>query len=232
MTRFPELEQHGVRLAAISGFEDGDCGFRADDPADREAFVTGCGISEDSVVGVKQVHGTEILIADSRNGGEGAWDNPATHTADGIVTNLPGLTLAIAVADCVPVYLFAPDVRAIGLLHAGREGTLNAISAKGVQRLVETYAAAPKNLIALIGPSICGKCYEVSQKMADAFRSKGYPAAVRHLDLWAINRQQLLSAGLPPRNIHTVNICTLEDPRFHSHRESVTSARNLALLEL
>ena len=229
MVRFPFLEDIGVRVAAISTRDEGDCGYNTEDRTGRERLFAGCGVDPESVVGVGQVHGDEILVADDGHGGQGTWTAPNV-AADGIVTNVPGITISISVADCVPVYLFALDVGAIGLLHAGRAGTLLGIAAKGVRLLSERYGASRGSIWAVVGPSICGGCYEVSPEMAEHFRAAGLIARERHIDLWASNRVQLERVGVPAEQIHVAGMCTAEEGELFSFRRDATAARNLALL--
>lgn len=231
MVRFPFLEDHGVRVAAVSTRDEGDCGYKAPERTGRERLFAGAGVPADSVVGVRQVHGDEILVADETHAGQGAWSVPEV-VADGIVTATPGITLSISVADCVPVYLFASDVGAIGLLHAGRAGTLLGIAVKGVRLLSECYGASIAGMRAVVGPSICGGCYEVSPELAAEFEAAGLVAQGRHIDLWASNRVQLEAAGIPAAQIGVSGLCTAEDGRLFSYRRDATAARNLGVFSV
>jgi hypothetical protein len=152
--------------------------------------------------------------------------------ADGLITRDQGVVLSIAVADCVPVFLYAANPRAIALVHAGRAGTLENISGVAVRMLQDAYGCDPGSIRAVIGPSICGDCYEVAPEMAEAFRAAGYIARGRHVDLWATNRQQLLECGVGAGMIVVSGCCTLEDDRLYSFRRDRTAERNLAVLAL
>lgn len=87
-----------------------------------------------------------------------------------MITNVPGLTLATFYADCVPLYFVDPVKRAIGLSHSGWRGTVGKIGKKTVERMEETYGSNPADIRAVIGPSICQDCYEVSVDVIDEFR--------------------------------------------------------------
>ncbi len=94
---------------------------------------------------------------------------PKYDHIDGLVTNLPGVTLVTAHADCIPLYLADPVKKAIGLLHAGWKGTLYNIASEGLRLMRENYGTNPADVIAVAGPGICGSCYEVDGEVAEKF---------------------------------------------------------------
>ena len=87
--------------------------------------------------------------------------------ADAIITHLTNIPLLITAADCVPILLFCPEKKILGLVHAGWRGTALAIVEKAVIAMQENYLARPSQIIAAIGPAIGQKNYEVSQEIAD-----------------------------------------------------------------
>ncbi len=100
-------------------------------------------------------------------------------TGDGLVTNVPGLLLAIQSADCLPVLLADPKRRAVGALHAGWRGTLARIVEKGKMR--HAFGSEPAELMAAIGPGIHSCCYEVGNELRDKFDSQfSYSADLFH----------------------------------------------------
>lgn len=208
----------------MSGAEDGNCSVHPEADADRRAFLTRTGADPARAITMAQLHGSTVLAV-----GEGEAGRIAGE-ADGLATNIPGLPLCVSVADCVPVLLYSPGPAAIAVLHSGREGTYQNIVRAGVQLLCDRYSCHPGGLHAVIGPSICGKAYEVSPEMAQRFRNAGYPVEHRHLDLPAMVASQLLRAGVAPERIHREDICTFQDTRFHSYRRDATPERNLAVL--
>lgn len=232
MLRFAEFERLGLRLACMSDASDGDCATRPENAETRRAFVAAAGMAA-TPCSPRQVHGTRVWYLD-------AMPEPETEVpeADTVLTNLPGLPIGVTVADCVPVFLYAPDAGAGGVVHAGRVGTLKGITAATVDALRKHYGAAAGEIHALIGPSAGPCCYEVSTPMAQEFHAQGFPVRGRHLDLWAANRLQLEAAGVPPEHITLVEHCTIcgqgapVTAPFHSYRRTGTSARNLAVLVL
>jgi YfiH family protein len=95
-----------------------------------------------------------------------------TLTGDGLVTDTPGLVLAVQTADCLPVILVDRKRRAVGVFHAGWRGTVKRIVEKGVGEMRRHFASDPKNLIAAIGPGVRGCCYEVGQEVRINFESQ------------------------------------------------------------
>lgn len=170
---------------------------------------------------VWQVHGDKILCADAPR------DPDSPHQkADGILTQNSGLTLFMRFADCVPILLFDPVKRVIGIVHAGWQGTAKLIGMKAIGKMTECFGSKPEDIFAGIGPSICQRCYPVGAEVYDAFMDAYGEAGEqyfmdiqgsRHLNLWAANRNTLRSAGV--NQIEVSGLCTacqLGD--WYSHR--------------
>ena len=88
---------------------------------------------------------------------------------DGMITDIPGITLVTFFADCVPLYFLDPVHKAIGLSHSGWRGTVKRMGQVTVDAMKEAFGTRPEDIIACIGPSICGDCYEVGEEVADEF---------------------------------------------------------------
>ena len=180
-----------------------------------------------------QVHGTEVAVLDSDGftGNGHPIPGAAFPTADAMVAVGEGAAargLAVMVADCVPVVLAArcagdgpaQGEPIVAVAHAGRPGVEQGVIAAVVGRM---RAAGAGNIAAWLGPSVCGRCYEVPEAMRArvgemvpetfASTSWGTPA----LDLPAGVLAQLAALGVAAR---PSGICTLEDPRWYSHRRS------------
>jgi polyphenol oxidase len=96
----------------------------------------------------------------------------AQLSGDGVVTNVPGMLLAIKTADCFPILLADPEQLAVGAFHAGWRGTLARIIEKGVGVMRKEFGSDPGDIKAAIGPGIHGCCYEVSEELRDQFESQ------------------------------------------------------------
>ncbi|MBX6387780.1 MAG: peptidoglycan editing factor PgeF [Frankia sp.] len=168
---------------------------------------------------LRQVHGATVvtLRADAAEAETEADAEPPE--ADAMVTDRPGLGLAVLVADCVPVLFSGPGV--VGVAHAGRAGLAAGVVGATVAALAGL-GAEPGRLRAVVGPSVCGRCYEVPAAMRDEVAAlvpgtasvtrAGTPA----LDLRAGVVGQLRAAGV--RDIAVTGRCTVEDPALFSHR--------------
>lgn len=156
-----------------------------------------------------------------------------------MVTNVPGLVLATFYADCVPLYFVDPVHRAIGLSHSGWRGTAAKIGKVTVGKMNEEYGTDPKDIYSAIGPSICQKCYEVSEDVILEFQKsfeKKYWDSLFYikengkyqLNLWEANRLIMLEAGIKEEHISMPGICTCCNPEFlFSHRASHGKRGNL-----
>lgn len=185
------------------------------------------------MVCAEQVHGTRVARVGMQERGMGAIRrNTALPGADALVTNVPGLPLAVFAADCVPLFLFDPARRAAALVHAGREGTRQAIASRTLEMLEEEFQSRPEDIYVVIGPGAGPDRYEVSVTLAEAWTRAGLPGKGRFLDLWQANADQLASAGVPRDQIQVSRICTIEDRRFFSHRRDKDGRRNMALMML
>jgi YfiH family protein len=164
-----------------------------------------------------QVHGRDVAVAT----GADAWSRP--H-ADGIVTSAYDVVLMVRAADCVPVLLADAEAGVVGAAHAGRQGMALGVVPATVERMRELGA---EHVTAWIGPSICGRCYEVPESLraevADAepvsaaTTSWGTPA----LDVAAGVRAQLERAGVA---VQDVGGCTRERDDLYSYRRDGAAA--------
>lgn len=230
MLRFDVLERLGVSVAAFSEQADGDCGVQG---AWRLPFLASCGVAAADVVRGHQVHGVSVACVHEEERGRGSLsDAPPLPETDALVTNVHGIALAVLVADCVPVYLYDPERRVIGMVHAGREGTFRNIVGETVRAMTREYGSLPEDVHALVGPSAGPCCYEVSPEMAEQWRGEGLPANGRFLDLWQANALQLMNIGVRRERIDVSGFCTICSGRFFSHRAHAGSARNMAVIML
>ena len=136
---------------------------------------------------------------------------------DGHATAAAGLMLAVTVADCVPAFLVAPAQRAIAVLHAGWRGAAAGVLEAGLEALAGV-GAAPGDLFLHLGPSICGRCYEVGPEV---FTALGLPAPdrPRPLDLRSALAHRAVTLGISPRRVSVSRHCTrCTDSGLFSHR--------------
>ncbi len=231
MIRFTCLEKLGLRCAAMSSREDGDCSWN--NPSNRMQFCNNAGIPGETLVAALQVHGNTVLqVDDSHRGGGGISPDNAPGKADALITNIVGLPLCISIADCVPVLLFSSEHGVAGVVHAGREGTFLNIGGAAIGAMQRCYDLEPESLYAVIGPSAGPCCYEVDSELIAAFESKGLTTIGNHLDLWESNRMQLIRAGIPECQILVTAECTICSNTYFSFRRDNTKERNIAVVML
>ena len=186
-----------------------------------------------------QTHTTNIRVVTEEDRGKGFTKPRDYENIDGLVTNVKGLVLSTFYADCVPLYFVDVKNKAIGLSHSGWKGTVGEIGRKTVETMTREYGSKPQDILAAIAPSICRKCYEVSEDVALEFQ-KIFPKEEHkmimddkgngkfQLGLWECNKRILMSAGIPEENISVTNICTCcNSDLLFSHRASQGKRGNL-----
>lgn len=171
-----------------------------------------------------QVHGAEVVVvgADAPAGG-------VAGECDALVTDRTGLALLARAADCVPVLLADPATGVVAAVHSGRPGLAAGVVPATVTRM---RALGADDVVAWIGPHVCGACYEVPADLhedvaavvpeARSTTSWGTPA----LDLGAGVRAQLAMTGV--RDVREVGSCTREDPTWPSYRRDGAAATRFA----
>ncbi|MBC3841982.1 peptidoglycan editing factor PgeF [Streptacidiphilus sp. 4-A2] len=197
-----------------------------DDPAavqgNRRLAAEALGLDPADVVWMNQVHGREVAVVTGRQ------PEGSAPRVDALVTDRPGLALAVLTADCVPVLLADPVAGVVAAAHAGRPGLAAGVVPAAVGAMLDLGAAAER-ITAVIGASVCGRCYEVPAPLRDEIaalepdtRSRtswGTPA----LDLPAGVRAQLARLGVTVRP--EPHICTLESADHFSYRREQRTGR-------
>lgn len=146
----------------------------------------------------RQVHGARVVV-----------DSEEIEDADGQVATRPGVAPIVLVADCLPIALTGPG--GVAMLHAGWRGLAAGIVQEGVRALGGEGAAAA------VGPGAGVCCYEAGDEVHAAFVHLG-PSVRRgrHADLRRVAALQLEAAGVA--RVQHVDLCTMCDGRFFSHR--------------
>lgn len=202
--------------------------------ANGEAVRRAIGV--ELLVATHQVHGCAVLVADEAflsGWGCDSWlgeaaGQPALPRADAIVTDRPGIALAVRVADCVPVLLADRTSGVVAVAHAGRAGVdLGVLEAT----VTQMRALGAGDVEAVVGPHVCADCYEVPEQMAAELESRHPGIRARtswgtdSLDLGGACGRQLEALGVGWRG---VGGCTMTSPRLHSHRRDGAGAGRLA----
>jgi YfiH family protein len=176
------------------------------------------------LLSVKQVHGTEALVLDrpltESDQFPGGWD--------ALVTDQPGVTVAVRTADCVPVLVHDSRRRVVAAIHAGWRGAVAGIVSKTLTLIADRFGSKKSDLRVSIGPSAGPCCYEVDNPVLDQLRIglpdwesvvRDYSGNKARLDLKALIRRQVERAGVAAPAISAVNVCTIcHDQLFYSYR--------------
>jgi YfiH family protein len=188
--------------------------------ANHELIYQALGISRRDVATAHQVHGSRVALVGPEDCGRVI---PAT---DALITDTAGIALMLRFADCLPVLLYDPVRRAIGLAHAGWKGTIEGIAAKTALVMVEAYGSRPADIIAGLGPCIGPCCYQIGSDVIESVKASfnHWQGLLQprgdssfHFDLWEANRRQLAEIGV--KDIELIQLCTAcRTDEFFSHR--------------
>jgi YfiH family protein len=200
-------------------------GLRGDDPKrvyqNRVRSFQVMNRKPESVYDVWQVHSKDVIWT--------TGSRPASirhRKADAILTDRPEVTLFMRFGDCVPILLYDPKERIVGIVHAGWMGTVNGIVIETIAAMKSVYRCDPHNIMAAIGPSIAVDHYEIGPEVVEAvesaFGQDAQDMLVRnagktHFNLGRANELQMIKMGI--RNIESTGICTacnMQD--WYSHR--------------
>ncbi|MBP2639932.1 MAG: laccase domain protein [Firmicutes bacterium] len=245
--------RHGIstRLGGVSslpymtlnlGMHTGDYPVKVQ--TNRQLFCNAVGVNYRSVVSAQQVHKDTIAIVTQADAGKGVdCYADALCETDALVTANPDIPLLLLYADCVPVLFFDPVQRVIGVAHAGWKGTVAQIAVKTLTTMQECFGSRSADCLVGIGPSIGPCCYEVDDGVINPLRAGFHDwedvAAIHGerrwmLNLWEVNRRQLLENGVLAANIAVAEVCTsCNNELFFSYRaEGGCTGRIGALISL
>ena len=174
----------------------------------HEAAISSLDYELHNVASVEQVHGNSVEFVQRAQG----FESPIGGV-DGLVTDCPGILLAILVADCCAVFMADKKGRGIALIHSGRKGSELGIVSRAIKAM-ERLGIPPADIVTVLSPCIRPPAYEQ--------------------DFAATIRRDCLIGGIPASQIHDKGICTSSDPnRYYSYRrEAGKTGRMLALLGL
>jgi YfiH family protein len=214
-----------------------------DDPGNvrenRRTMLSTLGI--DRAMFLSQVHGRNIhIIRKGQVNPDELWDpltgeSRAPVTADGMITDEPGLGLVIQVADCQAVILYDPVGRVIANVHSGWRGSVADILGQCADRMVSGFGCRPRDIWAGIAPSLgpcCAEFVNYPRELPKAFLPYKAPDSPL-FDFWKISRDQLMAKGLLPDRIQDMGMCTMcRSDLFFSYRHNKFTGRFAAVIGL
>lgn len=213
---------------------------------DVVAFTAGRGVELPCpVVQMHQVHNVLVARVDSPDLTREQLDG-----YDALVTNVPGVCIGARSADCIPVLLYDPVKKAAAAIHSGWRGTVTRVCRKAITKMRIEYGTEASDILAVIGPGICGTCFQVGQEVAVEFRNEGFDvekiwkfcgpnvegdvSTGHHIDLPEACRQTLLDCGVKPGNIQMSDLCTYErtDILYSARKEGSACGRNITAIKI
>ncbi len=213
---------------SLPPYQSNNLGYHVEDhPSDvlqnRKNVAESISLPLDNWVMADQVHGNHVQIIKAKDSGSGAFSrDDAIPETDGLITAEKNLLCTALFADCVPLFFADRKKGTVAISHAGWKGTVSNI-AKSTIDSFKQLSSSTKDIEVVIGPSICGSCYQVNDhvirhidaKYVDSYQGSN---GKYHLDLKNLNFQLLLDAGISPDKIHISKYCTSHHSSFFSHR--------------
>lgn len=179
---------------------------------------------------IKQIH-SDIIIETNEFKGDSSL---LSEEGDGLITSTIGLGIGILTADCVPVLIVDVKERKVAAVHSGWRGAVKSITTKTIEKM----NSKVKNIKVILGPSICGKCYEVGEDVISRVNQLGYNKDLIYiknnskylLDMQKLVKVELLEYGISENDIFVVNCCTKCNAMLYSYRKSGKTGRQLSVI--
>ncbi len=181
---------------------------------------------------LSQVHGARAIRAD----GPGIWEG------DALVSQSPGLLLAVSTADCYPLLFEDPITKTVAAAHAGWRGVIAGIVERTLDLMETEFHSRLEQIRVAIGPGICGRCYQVGPEVAEAFDRRGLGDALAddpaesgryRLDLEKAIEALLQRRGVSGNRVWRSGQCTYENTAFFSYRrQGAKSGRMWGLIQV
>jgi len=172
---------------------------------------------------LEQTHSTDCVVL----------EEDANRKADAAVTRSATQVLAIMTADCIPVLLCNRQGSEIAGIHAGWRGLVNGV----VESTLDTLNSEAGDLMAWIGPSICGACYEVGDDVRNAYLDVyafSEDFFTPHGDKWLVDLPGIAASALNKLGVSAVyssRECTLEKKSdYYSYRRDGQTGRIATLI--
>lgn len=195
--------------------------------ANHDLLATQLDYNRNNLIHMRQIHSDIIFLVDEKMN----FDTPPE--CDALITNKIDVPLMIMSADCTPILIYDPLHHAIGVVHAGRKGALNAILPKTIQAMHTEFESIIEKLFVILGPSIHGCCYEVNEMIAKECENKGYSNALIRkeskvfLDVNTILLMQLQTLNIS--NIEVIEECTAcKHDEYFSYRADAQKTGRIA----
>jgi polyphenol oxidase len=236
--------EHGIftRFGGIStgAFDSLNVGLNSGDEIssiqmNRKLIIQKMGIK--TLIFLNQEHGTKIKILKKEDNDLSDIFEPGKeiYTADGIITDITGVSLVIQVADCQSVMMVDPQKRVIANTHSGWRGSVGNIIGKCVDKMISEFGCNSADIIAGIGPSI-GPCCAEFKKYKEEIPEPYWNYKLKdsnYFDFWTMSTAQLMQKGVQKEHIDNLNICTkCNADKFFSYRKEKTTGRFACIISM
>ena len=243
------LVKHGfsTRLGGISSapLDSLNLGIKKSDKKENlyknyEIFCDALKIPIENLVFSDQIHEDHVLDVLYKNSKKNTLSQNYIKGIDALITKKKEIALVTFHADCVPLFFLDPIEKVVGLAHAGWKGTMKKIGQKTIKKMAENYNSKPENCLVGIGPSIGPCCFEVGEDVVEQVNNYFINPSQYYIskengkymvDLWKLNKNQLLEMGIQEKNITMSHLCTkCNNEVFFSHRGDRGNTGSLAAI--
>lgn len=220
--------QVNVKERSIEGL---NLGFNTDEAPEivkqnRQMLTEQFDLDPNWIAFANQVHNNRVKVVT----GGGTFAN-----MDALITQVPGLALAIQVADCAAILIADDEGKTIAAIHAGWRGAAGDIVPRTLEKMKQL-VDQPANYYAFISPCISVENFEVGPEVAEQFPDEFVDYATcskPHINLKGFLKDQLIQEGVSPENIEVDASCTVANERFYSYRrEGDKSGRMMAVIKI
>lgn len=224
------LEKHGLKnfiAGSEYNFRYKEIGNEIIDEVSRA--LSQMNVQPSEIYSGSQCHGSNIAYATGTSGEPFVFGRQFEDT-DGLITDKEGVALLIKFADCTPIILFDPETKVHASVHSGWRGTVQQISVRAINKMIEEFDVKNEDIVAFVGPSIDMENYEVGPEVYEAFEnfkdrdSFFKPYGEKYLmSMTDANLSILKKAGIKEENIEVFRDSTFTDERLHSSRQEGSS---------
>ncbi|MFO0358748.1 MAG: peptidoglycan editing factor PgeF [Sphingobacteriaceae bacterium] len=218
-TRFGGISSGAFESLNLGGSDD----LQENIQTNRQIALAKLQLSNNDLCNLKQVHGTDVLIA-----------KKGQQQGDALVSNQKDLVLAVSIADCYPVLFHDPVNKVIGAAHAGWRGTVGRIAVNTINEMLKL-GAQKQHIQVAIGQGISKDKFEVGYEVVEQFANNGFPQHLlenNHIDLAACNEFVLNEIGISSEQIWQMHRCTFENDFFSYRRDKGNTGRMWGIISL
>jgi len=190
-------------------------------PASLKKISQFLNTSSKNIVALNQIHSSLVQV-------QKVTPFEPNLKADGLITNQKNTFLLLKTADCIPMFAYDPKHHAVSLTHVGWRGAVQKIFLHSLLKMQHHYGTKAKDLLVVLGPSICSNCFSSAQKPLQSDLPEWQSFITQknsqwHLDIPGFVKASLIDVGIKKNNIETSPLCVAESKDFFSHQRSLNT---------